>query len=162
LCHFSEAEVSRAQSYIVSHPDYSSYHLLLSLRSDFSAAYARIPNSTKLAILCDVFKRALTLNDWGDLSGNGYEDKAALALLETGLEALPHITPLLDDRTPVSLSGSEERTISVQAKYRRCDYAYRYVCLILGISPKFDFDPEERDKEIVRLKEQIARRGKQT
>ena len=91
-------------------------------------------------------------NDWGHLQ---YDSDIARALLQTGPAALPYLRPLLDDRSPFLAMGSMEATQSRADQYRRCDFAYRYICLILGSEPEFDRDPENRDKAIERLKAKL-------
>jgi hypothetical protein len=97
------------------------------------------------------------LNDWGYLDpGGSHDGEAAQALLEMGTDALPQLLPLLDDSQPARLYGSEEATITKLYQYRRKDFAYHYIALILGLSSPFNADPAQRDQEIERLKAQMA------
>ena len=69
--------------------------------------------------------------------------------------AVKYLTPLLDDRARMVANGSKEATRSSIYRYRRCDFAYRYVCLLGGLKPSFALTPEERDKEIDHLKRKV-------
>ncbi len=74
--------------------------------------------------------------------------------------AVKYLTPLLDDRARMVTSGSKEATLGNIYGYRRCDFAYRYVCLLRGLEPSFAPTPAERDKEIDRLKAVLGMNGR--
>jgi hypothetical protein len=147
-------DIPHADRYIRSHPDFSSYLLLLALLEEWPEPYERIPKETRAAILCSALSRATLSNGWGWLSpeDGGYDYPPARALLDTGDVAVKYLTPLLDDRAVMVANGSKEATLSFEYRYRRCDFAYRYLCLLRGLKPSFAPTPEERDKEIDRLK----------
>jgi hypothetical protein len=100
------------------------------------------------------------LNDWGHLGIQSFDGQSARALLETGEHALKPLIPILDCEESAELFGSEEATISLTRQYRRKDFAYRYIMIILKTEPLFDSDPKQRDEEIKFLKKEIAKRGK--
>jgi len=151
-------EVSTAEKYVLSSPDASSYLIILVLREDYSTSYAKVPLATRAAILCSALSKLRALDDWGQLDADAdasFDGIAAEGLLETGKVAITYLRPLLDDRSPARLAGSEESTLSVLYEYRRADFAYRYLCLILGIPPKFHLELEKRDKEIEDVKGEL-------
>jgi hypothetical protein len=147
-------DIPHADQYIRSHPDFSSYLLLITLFEGWRESYERIPKETRAAILCSALSRSTLSNEWGWLSpeDGGYDYPPARALLDTGDMAVKYLTPLLDDRARMVTTGSKEATVSRFYRYRRCDFAYRYICLLRGLKPSFAPTPEERDMEIDRLK----------
>src|SRR5262249_42210237 len=114
--------------------------------------YSQIPASIKATILCARLRRSGTCNEWGWLGqAAAYDGEPALALMSVGRVALVHLRPILDDHRPIPKWGT--RTIaSMVHKYRCCEFAYRYASLSLGLTPQFDLDPDDRDKEIDKLK----------
>jgi hypothetical protein len=66
----------------------------------------------------------------------------------TGSSATNCLRPLLADRSTAPLFGSEDATLSAMYKYRRCDFAYRYLVKLRGGEPAFDRDPAVRDRAI--------------
>jgi hypothetical protein len=80
--------------------------------------------------------------------GGSHDGEAAKALLELGDVAVSCLRPLLADSSAAPLFGSEEATLSSLYKYRRCDFAYRYLVKLRGGEPTFDRDPAERDRVI--------------
>ncbi len=151
-----------AEEYVRSHADRSSYLLLLALRTERPEVFDRIPPVTRSAILCDGLAHVKYLNDWGYLNpGGSYDDLAAVALLEAGSSGLPHLERILDNLQTAPLSGSEEATISRSYRFRRADFAYRYISLILGLKPDFDPKPEVRDRAIAELRKKLAERKRQ-
>lgn len=148
-------EVPAFLAYIATNSDYRSYHLLFALRRDHRKVYNDIPASVRVSILSSTLKKTDCLNDWGDLRlelADFLEYEPASALLEIGQTAVPFLIPLLDDSAPATLEGSEEATESYDAKYRRCDWACRFITLILNIPYAFSVNPNERDKQIVALR----------
>lgn len=143
------AEIDMVEKYINAHPDYTSYHLLFGIRERFTTTYSRVPQRAKANILCSALAELNYLNDWSVLDPDySHDRRAASVLIETGNYALPCLNNLLQDRRPAPLFGTEEATLSSLYKYRRSDFAYRYVSLILGENPVFIPDPKKRDEEI--------------
>ncbi|HEV7999463.1 MAG TPA: hypothetical protein VGP63_06265 [Planctomycetaceae bacterium] len=154
-----DGDVPEALAYIKKHTDYTSYLLLMGLRKHYPAAYKAVSTEDKSAILCSALRNTMSLNDWGNLSpSSSFDDRSAVALLETGKVGLKYLVPILDDCNSAPLFGSEEATISHVYRYRRKDFAYRYASLILGKSPVFRADPKERDKDIETLKAELKSR----
>ena len=151
--HLSSSDIQATKEYIRLHSDYTAYHLLFALRRKAPEDYKRIPDTSKANILCSALVHLTYLNDWGYLdSGGSHDGEAASALIEIGTSALACLEPILDNRQPAPLFGTEEATMSSIYHYRRCDFAYRYISLIRGLQSSFNPKPKERDKEIKRLK----------
>jgi len=146
-----------AESYVRTHPNFTSYHLLRALHDHYPESYAHLPAATRAAVLCSALARVSDLNDWGTLDepGAAYDSFSAKVLLKVGTEALPYLRLLLDDQNPAWVGGSEAAMASQMDQWRRADFAYRYASLILGCTPKFDPDPKKRDLEIERLKARL-------
>lgn len=154
----SSEELRQSAEYITAHPDHTAYHLLMLLRNHAPEQYASLDAKTRAQVLCAALGHSRYLNDWGylDLS-ESYDGEAAKALLETAAAAVPFLSPLLADKRPAPLFGSEEATLSSMYQYRRCDFAYRYQALIKGMEPRFEKRPSDRDKAIAALKNQLAK-----
>jgi hypothetical protein len=143
---FDAATAGHARARIETNPDHTSYHLLLALRQAEPEVYARIAPATRAAVLCSALEHLTFYNDFGYLDPSGSHDgEAARALLELGPAAAPCLRKLLEDRTPAPLFGSEEATMSSRYRYRRADFAYRYLLQLRGEAPRFLRDPAERD-----------------
>jgi hypothetical protein len=100
------------------------------------------------------------MDDWGSPDDEeGEEEEAAVGLVGTGSAALVHLAPILADKTPVRLSGSEGAAFSEWHNYRRADYAFCFICKIMEVEIPFRSDPAERDLEI-RLLQMKIREGK--
>jgi hypothetical protein len=151
-------EVPAARDYVLSHPDWTAFHVLLVLRRDYPACYARLSNDVKAAVLCSTLGKSIEFNDWGYLDPAGsYEGISGQCLVETGAAALPYLWPLLDNQRPEVHAGSN-RAERLSRRYRVADFAYNYACKLLGLPPKLDGGPEEREREIERLKTELDRR----
>jgi hypothetical protein len=157
----SAADEREALGQILARSDYTSYHLLFALRRHSPDVYQGLPAKTKARILVDALEHLPYLNDWGILDpSSSHDGEAATALLELRAAAIEPLRPVLDNAQPAPLFGSEPATVSQHFQYRRCDFAYRYLSLLLGLDPSFDPEPRKRDEEIARLKvrlEGIAR-----
>jgi hypothetical protein len=155
------ADMSVALKFIQANQDYSSYHLLLAVRRYHPASYKKIPSTQKAAVLCSALKHLHYLNDWGYLAPKQPHDgESATALLEEKQAAISALVPLLGDDNPAPLFGSQESTMSNKFKYRRKDFAFRYIVLLLGETPEFAPDPPERDKSIEGLKIRLKKLNK--
>ena len=107
-------DVPAAEAYINSHLDHTSYHLLIWIRRNYHGSYVRIPDANKASILSAALVHAQSFNEWGILLKEGsLEGDPAIALVETGEEALPFIEALLDNHTPALLDGSAAATASI-------------------------------------------------
>jgi hypothetical protein len=129
--------------------------LLIALRYRFPQPYKQIPDDVKAVILCSSLSHVARYNDWGHISGPPEKDEheAAIALLETGPASMPYLVSLLDDCRPARFGGTGHMTrASYKYQYRIADYAYLYICLIMNWQHVFHPTPDERDKEIERIK----------
>jgi hypothetical protein len=152
----NERDLPEAVSYLNANLDRSSYHLLFAIRRASPVTYGGLDPDGKAKILCDALAHVQFLNDWGYLDPSGSHDgEAALALLELGRHALLPLEPILDDERPAPLYGSETATLSSIYKFRRKDFAHRYLALILGRPAEFDADPSIRDRLIEQLKTEL-------
>jgi hypothetical protein len=150
---FDPATAEIAAREVTERSDASAFHLLMALRDAAPAAYEALPASVRAAVLVDALRTQPELNDWGYLEpGGGYDGPAATALLETGDAAIAPLRALLDDDAPAEMTGSEIAEMAYRLRYRRKDFAYRYLALLLGREPAFEPDPAERDRAIAALR----------
>lgn len=153
---FDQYEIHVAKEVVMTSSSFDSYHLLFALRRASATDYELIPKYHIAQILCSALEHVNYLNDWGYLDIDESVDQvAALALLETGSTAMNYLKPLLDNKQPAPLFGTEEATLSAIYQYRRNDFAYRYISLILGKKPVFTMELNERDREIEKLKNEL-------
>jgi hypothetical protein len=153
---------SDARRFIEGNPDFSAYHVLMYLRQRDAETWQLIPADTRARVLCSAMKHTIAYNDWGMLGpdidqayNGGIADKA---ILELRRDAIPHLRLLLDDKTIAPIVGSEEATVADELQFRLCDYAYRYIMLILGRKPAFPDKPAERDRFIDELRNELGAR----
>jgi hypothetical protein len=155
-------DIPAALVYLKQHQDYTSYALLLCIRKYYQISYKTLSAAEKATILCSALQNMDFLNDWGLLEPpDSCDNDPAKALLETGKAAVALLAPILDDNEPARNYGFESATLS--RRYRRKDYAYRYLSIILGDSVVFHVFPhrvEERDKDIAALKAKLKKQAK--
>jgi hypothetical protein len=149
---FDPASAGLAAREVAARGDASAFHLLMALRESAPMVYEALPAPVRAAVLADALRTQPELNDWGYLEpGGGYDGPAAAALLETGDAAVAPLRALLDDDAPAEMTGSEIAEMAYRLRYRRKDFAYRYLSLLLGREPAFDADPAARDQAIAAL-----------
>jgi hypothetical protein len=152
-----DAAAAEVRDAVRRQPDASRYHLLMLLARRRPERAAEIPASERAAVLAGALAALTFLNDFGHLDpAESYDGPAARELLATDGAAREPLAPLLADTREAPLRGSEAATMSHVYGYRRCDFAYRYLCLVLGETPEFDRDPGRRDAAIARLRERVA------
>lgn len=152
-------DVTTAIKRVKSYPDYTSYLVLMALRTNAPEAYKRMPTADKAAILVSALEKYKCLDDWGYLREEyAQENDAATALVETGKEAVPKLLLLLANKNDVMFQHGKSNVLSRAYGYRRCDFAYRYLCLILKRDWKFEKKPADRDKDIAQLKADLAKK----
>jgi hypothetical protein len=142
---------------IMSTPDHTSYRLLFLALTKSQGKYTVFPYDTMAKILCATLVRTPDLNDWGRVCIQPYDGFAARLLLSTGDFAIKYLVPILDNKKAAPLFGSIIAAMS--DTFRRCDYAYRYICLIKGFGYKGERTYQERDKMIESLKKKLAKTG---
>jgi hypothetical protein len=97
-------------------------------------------------------------NAWGLLWLNHTVGEVGSRFLVLGDAAVPGLRKLLDAVAVVaSYQGSEEATLGNCARYRLKDFAAYYLARITRHPIPFHRDPVERDTEIARWREAIAR-----
>ena len=136
---------------LITKSDRSSLLSLLALRRIDLAKYRVIPDVMKGAILEDALKNARRFNTFG-LPHVKWEEAGA-AIAESGDTVKRALYPLLDDKRPAPMWGSEDYAEYKAYQYRVCDYAYAF--LRAGgkeQAPPIPKDPAERDKLIQSLK----------
>ena len=156
----SPAQLAVAEKHIKARKDYRSYHLLFAVKNTSKKAYEGLPVDTKIMILTSALRKQKPfLNDWGRLEPQeSYDAESGRALLELGKGAINYLKPMLKDSTRVRLYGSEDALASSEYQYRRKDFAYRYISLLLNKEPEFSANPKERDKAIDVLAKQLRTR----
>ncbi|NQU22541.1 MAG: hypothetical protein HQ567_14785 [Candidatus Nealsonbacteria bacterium] len=152
----SAEEVRAVEAYVRRHPDVSSFAFLMTLSEQVPDAHAKIPDKTKAAVLCDALEKCVCVNWFGVLRPRrSYDDLAAKQLLAVGKEALPRLERMLKNKKEAMLAGSIDATYSTAFKYRRADFAYRYIMLLRDEEPSFSTDPKKRDKLIAELQKKL-------
>ena len=156
-------DLKEALNYLKSHPDHTSYHLLIAIGRYYPDTYKTIASRQKGEILSSALLEVTFLNDWGYLDpAEPFDDESAKALLETGQACIDRLIPMLEDGRAAPLFGSEEATVSRLYMFRRKDFTFRYISLIIGQAPGFAADPAIRDKDIAALKGRLKERGAKT
>jgi hypothetical protein len=141
---------------ILAAPDASRFLLLMLLLRDAPDRAAGLPATARATILAGALATLTFLNDFGTLGDDAWDGPAAQALLAAGPPAAPTLRPLLDDVRPAPLFGSETATVSDRERYRRCDFAYRYLRLVRGERPEWNPDPAARDRHLAQARATIV------
>lgn len=149
--HLSDEDVWVACSYIEQHRDFTAYHLLFALRYQAFDVYESIPRPIRASVICSALANLSDHTDWAGIHGNPFHNTRAVdALYETDPDCVPLLIPLLDDHRR---TWQHDDPIITSWQIRRCDYAYRYLSILLGRHFVFYETPQERDREIDALKE---------
>ena len=171
-------DVPAALKWVRAHPDISSLHVLMRLRQLHPQAYASIPAHTKARILLAYLKKTECTDDWSYMSeegivilpprksragrpqspwGNGRDFEAGQALLELSAGvAVPQLIEVLQDEGVIGWSGSAAATRSYLDQLRRCDFAYRYICILTGRKPQYYRSMKYRDHAIAGLMKDLG------
>lgn len=125
---------------------------VLSRRPDgFGNGERREIGSLYAAALCGQFTGSA--NEWsfpGQPLGRAGEH-----LLSLGDDAVPALTLLLDDDTPVIYEGSKEAMVGASYGYRVKDLAAQFIARITGLSFPISTDPAARDAAIAELRRRL-------
>ena len=143
-----------ADRYVRGHADRSAFHLLMYLRRQAPDACDAIPPETRAKILCDSLSHAQVLNDFGYLEPLAV-GAAGRELVGLGEPAIPYLVSLLCDTGLAPVFGSEEALKADTLVYRRCDYAYVFVMLILDRPFEFSDTPAARDVLIEEVRREL-------
>lgn len=81
--------------------------------------------------------------------------ETAHALIDLGDEAVAALEPLLNDRRPAPLSGSQDATTSSMYGNRVRDYAWVLISEIKDLPYTYSQDPAERDQAIEALQQEL-------
>jgi hypothetical protein len=154
--HLAGADLDRAIEAIRTEPFERTFHLLMAVRRDAPESADRIDAGWRAGILVEALVTVAALNDFGYLDPSGsWDGPAAVALLQTGDQGAGVLRPVLTDRRPAPLYGSEMAALSHRYRYRRCDFAYRYLALLVGEDPTFDADLAGRERRIAELRRRL-------
>ena len=118
------------------------------------------PNAKHKSYLAQLYAEMLGRDD-ELLSGNVWalpgeiDGEVGKHLLQLGQEAIPYISPLLENSNRIYFEGSEEATIDDEYQYRINDLAAYFISKIRGVVYANEVRVEDRDKEIEMIKGQL-------
>src|SRR5262249_50313697 len=142
------------------------------LRREHPDAYAAIAPESKARILIDTLKHTESADDWsfmydreprvkprnGEVKERGVDYVAAQALVEIPCQVTLHgLIEVLQDERESLWSGSAETWQSIDDHLRRCDLAYRYICIQVREKPKYARSVKRRDQAIAELMKKLHR-----
>jgi hypothetical protein len=159
--HFTNGEFTLVLAHIEKLKPEQAFHLMMLLRTESPSLYSRLSKERKAEILFEALRRAEWFNDWGNFEKSfAFDDVAILAAMECDDAATKAFLSALDDHTEAPHYGSDAATFASRYQYRRCDYAFRILCLIHNKPFYFDKDPVNRDHEIESVKKLIEANSK--
>ena len=126
--------------------DQKEYFKLMALRQIGPELFKRLGCEVSAPVLTAALQKSVVFNAWG--LPHLYWESSARALIECGPAAIPFLTPLLQDKRPAPVWGSEEALESEKYHYRVCDYAYALISEINNQKWTPPVRPEERDQAI--------------
>lgn len=135
---------------------YKHYLCLMAISNIDSDSLRKISEEIRLKIWIDALKKNGQNNDWG-LAGR-YLSGGSLDMVEIGKEAIPHLFPLLKDKSPTGIWGSKEATINRLYENRLCDFAYYVILKILDKEEEYPQTQVERDVLIEELSRALIER----
>jgi hypothetical protein len=162
-------DVPHALKWVNGHPDITSIYVLMVLRERYREAYNGINAETKARVLIAYLKETTTVDDWsrlyaandqvragaGSLKPRTIDGKPAQAILELPASvAVPGLVEILSDREPLAGYGRAAGAWGLLA--RRCDLAYRYICLLKELPYQFTPSVHAQDQRIAELKKRLA------
>lgn len=100
------------------------------------------------AVLADALQKSVVFNAWG--LPHLYWESSARTIIECGPAAVPFLKPLLRDKRPAPVWGSEEVMESEKYHYRVCDYAFALISEINNQKWTIPVRVEDRDEAIER------------
>lgn len=119
---------------------------LLALREMDHGVYSEVDTQVRIKILIGSLQSTNYFNIWG--IPHLYWEPAAEAIIEHGGTAIAALKPLLKDKRPAPVWGSEEVIESQRYQYRICDYAMALINAITERKTETSTDPEARDQMI--------------
>lgn len=143
-------ELAYARKRVVSHPDWISAPLLVSMRENYPEKYESLSAQTKLSIMCSSVRRARYFDTkWGILDITTQERHKVFR--EHKKMATACLLKLLEDRRRL---GDKESPFNFP---RVCDLAYYQLCLLSGESAYLEPLPGRRDEAIREFKRSLLR-----
>lgn len=131
----------------------TSFLALEALREADIEAYQLLPARLRAEVYGEALRNVRSYNAWGV---PGYQLTAtANAFITLGDEAITVLEPLLDDKRPAQLSGSQSATTSEMYGNRVCDYAWVFINEIRQQHYAYSMNPSERDAAIDALRRSL-------
>ncbi|HVK77850.1 MAG TPA: hypothetical protein VM734_31305 [Kofleriaceae bacterium] len=127
---------------------------LEALRLADPSAYAAVPAAERAAAYAAALAHSTYFNAWGQ-PGMQLSDTAH-AFAGLGADAVPTLTPLLDDLRPAPAHGSQDATLSRMNGNRVCDFAWVLIQEARGQAYAYLTAPADRDREIAALKAALS------
>jgi hypothetical protein len=125
-----------------------------------AAGDARDVSPADAAALAPLYAAALAngWTEWGNAWGipGEVEGPAATHLIALGGAAVAPLAALLGDERPVRYGGSQVATLGNAFGFRVKDLALAFIRRIRGERVEMDEDPAERDREIGRMRAELA------
>ena len=121
--------------------------------------FLSLDSGIRATVLVGALSEQLVFNDehWGKLWEGNQLGILGTTLVECGEAALPALRGLFNDSTPrTNYRGSEEATIMAARGYRVCDFAAFFAARIKDYDLPFDYDPEVRDAQAIRMREELG------
>src|SRR2546423_981912 len=125
------------------------YFKLMALRQISPELFKRLGCEISCPVLTAALQKSVVFNAWG--LPHLYWESSAKAIIECGPVAIPFLKPLLQDKRPAPVWGSEEALESEKYHYRVCDYAFALISEINNQKWTPSVRVEERDKAIAEL-----------
>lgn len=122
------------------------YFKLTALRQVSPELFKRLGCEVSSPVLAAALQKSVSFNAWG--LPHLYWESSARAIIDCGPAAIPFLKPLLQDKRPAPVWGSEEALESEKYHYRVCDYAYALISEINNQKWTPSVRPEERDQTI--------------
>ena len=126
--------------------DQKEYFKVMALYRMNSALFKRLSCERICPVLTSALQKSVVFNAWG--LPHLYWESSAKAIMECGATAVPYLTPLLRDKRPAPVWGSEEAMESEKYYYRVCDYAYALIAEIENQKWNIPERVRERDRVI--------------
>lgn len=124
--------------------DHTSLLGLLALKKLDDAIYRSLPPSFRIAVLVDSLRGSKFFNTWGMPGQHGREATDAF-VAEGSREAVQALVPLMQDKRPAPVWGSEGARLAKLYQFRVCDYAWAIVMAMRHEPIALVQNPEQRD-----------------
>lgn len=135
-------------------PDPTLLLSLLALREISPDTYITVEVTVRIEILVGSLKISEYFNTWG--IPHLYWEQAAMAIIEHKKVAVDALIPLLRDKRPAPVWGSEEVLEYQKYQYRVCDYAMALISTIIGEKMEIMITPKARDEIIDNMVQELG------